>query len=224
MEHSAHDLGSLRTRARAIGEVLEMEIVAGVLTPGERLEEGALALRFGVSRTPVREALRALAGLSLVSIGANGRATVATLSATALLEAFEATAELEAALARLAAERLDAAGRDALLEAHGTGGSARDEEAFLEANRDFHDAVAAAARNAVLAETLNALDRRVAAHRRLLTWQPGRLQRSQVEHQAIVDAVLSHDGDAAARAMRLHLRLLAEDALAIVRAVEGRAA
>lgn len=224
MDPFAPDLGTLRTRARAIGLALEQEIGDGRIAPGQRLEEGALAQRFGVSRTPVREALRGLAGLGLVTIGANGRAVVASLSASALLDTFEAAAELEASLARLAAGRLDPAGRDVLLAAHRDAATAPDVERFWAANGRFHDAIAAAAQNTVLAATLEQLDRRIAAYRRLITWRRGRMERSLREHQAIVDALLAHDADAAAAAMREHLRLLGDDAMALVRAVEGRAA
>lgn len=224
MHPVAPDLGTLRTRARAIALALEQEIGDGRIAPGQRLEEGTIAQRFGVSRTPVREALRGLAGLGLVTIGANGRAVVASLSASALLDTFEAAAELEASLARLAARRLDPAGRDMLLTAHRDACAAPDVERFWEANGRFHDAIAAAAQNAVLAATLGQLDRRIAAYRRLITWRPGRMERSLREHQAIVDALLAHDADAAAAMMREHLRLLGDDAMALVRAVEGRAA
>jgi DNA-binding GntR family transcriptional regulator len=224
MDRIAPDLGTLRTRARAIALALEQDIGEGRIAPGQRLEEGALAQRFGVSRTPVREALRGLAGLGLVTIGTNGRAEVASLSASALLDMFEATAEIEASLARLAARRLDPAGRDALLAAHRAAIAAPDVEAFWTANGRFHDAIAAAAQNTVLAQTLDQLDRRIAAYRRLITWRPGRMQRSLREHEAIVDALLAHDADGAAAAMREHLRLLGDEAMALVRAVEGRAA
>src|SRR3979409_138523 len=103
----------LATVARA-GELrlqLADEIVRGVLAPGSALDETDIARRFGVSRTPVREALRQLVASGLVEARAHRGAVVAQPSLERLTGMFEAMAELEALCAGLAAERMTAAER-----------------------------------------------------------------------------------------------------------------
>ena len=86
-------------RAHSIRAALEREIVSGVLEPGAKLEQESLAERFGVSRTPVREALKLLASGGLVEIKPNKGACVVQLTVVGLAEMFETMAFLEAACA-----------------------------------------------------------------------------------------------------------------------------
>src|SRR5689334_1128467 len=94
------------TRAEELRLALADEIINGSLAPGATLEETALAQRFNVSRTPVREALRQLAASGLVETRPHRGAVVANLSHERLAAMFEAMAELEAICAGLAAERM----------------------------------------------------------------------------------------------------------------------
>ena len=86
-------------------ESIEEEIATGRLPPGSRLDEVDLAARFGVSRTPVREALNLLLGEGLIESGLRRGAVVAQITPQRLLEMFEVMAELEAMCARLAVRR-----------------------------------------------------------------------------------------------------------------------
>ena len=86
-----HDL----TQADTVRLAIEREIFGGQLAPGDALEEGRLANRFGVSRTPVREAITQLAQAGLITKRAHKRAVVAQLDPSTMLELFEALAELE---------------------------------------------------------------------------------------------------------------------------------
>ena len=88
-------------------ESIEEEIATGKLLPGTRLDEVELATRFGVSRTPIREALRLLLGEGLVETRPQRGAVVAQVTPQRLIEMFEVMAELEAMCARLAARRID---------------------------------------------------------------------------------------------------------------------
>ena len=99
------------TKADDIAVLIEEAIVSGELAPGSVLRQEHLSERFGVSRTPVREALRRLAALGLVSFEPNRGVRVRTLSQHDLHEAFLVRAELEALVTEVAARRADAARR-----------------------------------------------------------------------------------------------------------------
>ena len=98
---------------------LEDMIVSGVLRPGEKLDEAELAARFKMSRTPVREALKALRATGLIEIRGRQGVTVATISIPVLLEMFQMMAALEGLCAKLAARRATVAERTGLREIHG---------------------------------------------------------------------------------------------------------
>src|SRR6201988_2654936 len=97
------------TRAESLREKLEGAIAAGHLEPGSRLDEQEIAQRFGVSRTPVREAFRLLAANNLVELRGRQGATVRAIKAQSLVEMFQVMAELEGLCARLAARRVSQA-------------------------------------------------------------------------------------------------------------------
>ena len=98
------------TKADDIAVLIEEAIVSGELEPGSVLRQEQLSERFGVSRTPVREALRRLAALGLVSFEPNRGVRVRTLSHDDLREAFLVRAELEGLVTELAARQADAGG------------------------------------------------------------------------------------------------------------------
>src|SRR5262249_34795528 len=98
-------MASLSTKADEIALVLEDEIVSGTIEPGVVLRQEQLSERFGVSRTPIREALRRLAALGLVSFVPNRGVRVRTLSREELREAFLVRAELESLATELATPR-----------------------------------------------------------------------------------------------------------------------
>lgn len=171
--HGGSRLGSIvpteSTKADEIALVLEDEIVSGAIEPGTVLRQEQLSERFGVSRTPVREALRRLAALGLVSFVPNRGVRVRALSREELREAFLVRAELEGLATELAASRMTPADLQALDEAErrfseltielrrrSRGGGEPDPALFAEwmrANHAFHDVIYAAA-NAPLIERL----------------------------------------------------------------------
>ena len=104
--------------AQDLRDRLEEEILSGHRPPGSRLDESKLAQHFGVSRTPVREALRELAAADLVVLRPRQGAVVATVTVTQLLHMFEVMAELESFCARLAARRMSGTERRRLAEVH----------------------------------------------------------------------------------------------------------
>src|SRR3954452_6231942 len=106
------------TKADELALELEQAIVRGELAPGQVLRQEELSERYGVSRTPVREALRRRAALGLVSFEPNRGVRVRTLSRDELREAFLVRAELESLATELAVPHFGAAERDELADAH----------------------------------------------------------------------------------------------------------
>jgi DNA-binding GntR family transcriptional regulator len=203
-----------RTLADELRLALADDIVRGLLVPGAGLDETELARRFGVSRTPVREAIRQLAASGLVEVRAHRGAVVARPSEERLLGMFEAMAELEALCAGLAAERMSPAERRALEAVHEElraliqGG---DPQRYHEVNEAFHAAIYAGTHNAYLAEMTHATRSRVQPFRRAQFRNLGRMAKSHVEHDRVVIAILRGDRDGAAAAMREHIMLVCQE-------------
>jgi DNA-binding GntR family transcriptional regulator len=200
--------GSRRTLAEELRLALADDIVRGLLVPGSALDETELARRFGVSRTPVREAIRQLAASGLVEVRAHRGAVVARPSEDRLIGMFEAMAELEALCAGLAAERMSPAERGQLEAVHRELRAliqSGDPQRYHEVNEAFHAAIYAGAHNAYLAEMTHATRYRVQPFRRAQFRNLGRMAKSHVEHDRVVLAILRGDREGAAGAMRLHI-------------------
>ena len=194
--------------SESLREAIEEEVATGKLLPGTHLDEIELAQRFGVSRTPIREALSLLAGEGLVEIRPRRGAVVAQVTPQRLVEMFEVMAELEAMCARLAARRITEAELTALEAAHERcreAAATRDSDAYFYANEHFHQAIYQAGHNAFLAEQAVALQRKVRPYRRLQLRVRNRVNRSFEEHQEILDALKAGDADKAVTAIRSHV-------------------
>jgi DNA-binding GntR family transcriptional regulator len=192
-------------------DILEEEIASGVLPPGARLDEQELARRFGVSRTPVREAIQQLAAAGFVEQRPRRGAVVARFGPERLYEMFEVMAELEAMAGRLAARRLTPADRTLLLDTHARCGAARgSSDAYYAENEAFHQVIYRASGNAFLVEQCELLQRRLRPYRRLQLRYRNRVAASYTEHDAIVSALLVGDGDLAARLLRQHVAVQGE--------------
>jgi DNA-binding GntR family transcriptional regulator len=187
-------------------DVIEDEIVAGDLQPGARLDESMLAARFGVSRTPIREAIQQLAAMGLVEIRPRRGAVVALLGPEQLYEMFEVMAELEAMAGRLAARRQPPEERDMLLTSHAACGAAcNDVDAYYLENEAFHQVIYRAAGTAFLHQQCVALQKRLSPYRRMQLRVGNRVSVSLSEHGAIVDAIIAGDAPAAADQLRAHI-------------------
>jgi DNA-binding GntR family transcriptional regulator len=204
-------------RTRLVDDVhlqLADEIVRGVILPGSALDEGELARRFSVSRTPVREAIRLLAASGLVEARAHRAAIVARPSRERLLGMFEVMAELEALCAHFAAERMTAIERRDLEAIHEELRGLiqiADPERHHARNEAFHGAIYAGAHNDYLAELARTTRVRVAPFRRAQFRNLGRLAKSYAEHDRVVTAILRGEREAAAQAMREHIRTVREE-------------
>lgn len=194
--------------AQRLKQRIEDEIVSGELALGSRLDENQLAARFGVSRTPIREALLQLAVTGLVQTKPRRGAVVSTPEPHLLLAMFETMAEIEAACGRLAARRSapeDAAALREALSGCRDAMTIEDAEAYYAENYVFHTVVYRASHNAFLADQALSLHRRLAPFRRLQLRVRQRLPQSLAEHEAIVDAILAGDAAGAAEALRNHV-------------------
>ncbi|HSD59969.1 MAG TPA: GntR family transcriptional regulator [Burkholderiales bacterium] len=189
-------------------ETIAERIATAVYPPGTKLEETELASEFGVSRTPIREALIQLASEGLVDMRPRRGAMVAATDPHRLVEMFEVMAELEAMCGALAARRATEADQKALLEAHQSCELAResnDPDAYYWCNEAYHSAIYAASHNRFLAEQASALQRRLSPYRRLQLRVRDRMRTSYSEHTGIVDAIMAGDGELAARRLREHV-------------------
>lgn len=199
--------------SESLREAVEEEVATGKLAPGTHLDEIELARRFGVSRTPVREALRLLAGEGVVEIRPRRGTVVARVTPQRLVEMFEVMAELEAMCARLAARRMTESELQALDAAHAQCSAAavvRDPDAYFYANETFHQALYRAAHNGFLCDQAHALQRKLRPYRRLQLRVRNRIQRSFDEHQCVLDALRAGDGAAAVAAIRSHVMVQGE--------------
>jgi DNA-binding GntR family transcriptional regulator len=194
------------TKADEIALTIEEAIVSGELEPGTVLRQEQLSERFAVSRTPVREALRRLAALGLVSFVPNRGVRVRTLSRRELREAFLVRAELEALATELAAPRLDDDALASLEEAEARFSAAtqalraaphgesrwRLTSEWVRANHGFHDVIYRAADAPLVEQLAKSARRSFSGH---AVWVPGGsetdalYERNDREHRAIIAAL-----------------------------------
>jgi DNA-binding GntR family transcriptional regulator len=206
--------GERNTLAEELRLQLADEIVRGALLPGAALDETDLASRYGVSRTPVREALRQLAASGLVETRAHRGAIVARPTEQRLLGMFEAMAELEALCAGLAAQRMSGAERRGLEQVHEALRAlihSGDPQRYHDVNEAFHSAIYDGGHNAYLAELTLATRQRVQPFRRAQFRNLGRLAKSHAEHDRVVVAILRGDAAGATDAMRAHIMTVCEE-------------
>jgi DNA-binding GntR family transcriptional regulator len=186
----------------AYGALLDM-ILRGTIAPGEPVTERLIATHLGMSRTPVREAVRRLEGEGTLERQRGGALVVRPYSMETFLHALAVRRLLEGEAARLAAGKIvpsvlaEARERIAHLRQNGLGEAARQDD------RDFHAAIAAASGNPVLATTIADLRKRTAMFR--LGRLPERVDQVCDEHLAIVEALAAGDGEAARTAMQTHI-------------------
>jgi len=197
-----------RKRSDSIADDLEDMILEARIKDGDRLDETQLARRYAVSRTPIREALQRLAQSGLVEHLPRRGVFVRQPGAVQLLEMFEVMAELEAACARLAAQRLtdDAPGTLDAIHARSTlAAEAGDAELYYAENERFHQTIYRLSGNGFLEAEALRLQRRLKPFRRMQLRLRGRLRQSLDEHAAIIAALGAADGARAAEQMRAHV-------------------
>jgi len=206
-------MSAAQSRSSQLREAIEELIAVGAVAPGQHLDETELAARFGVSRTPIREALIQLESMGLVVIRPRRGALVAELGPRQLVEMFELMSELEAVCARLGARRMTAIEQGALGAAHAAcraASQSADSDDYYYKNEAFHHAIYHGSHNQFLIDQAMALSRRLRPYRRLQLRVRDRLPASFAEHDALVTAILAGDGELAARLAREHVMIQGE--------------
>ena len=202
------------TRTEILVSEIEKLIVNGSMVPGQRLDEMVLAKKYGVSRTPVREAIRALIAIGLVQNTGKQGSQVAKLSISMLIEMFELMAVLEGMCAQLAARRatknqlFEMQKTHELLEKTFEKGTHKE---FYNVNLQFHDLLYNASNTQYLAEETLRLRRRLSPYRMRVTFQPGRMNSTLEEHNKILIAIKKGESELAKNEAISHLRLIGND-------------
>ncbi|MER8014187.1 GntR family transcriptional regulator [Streptomyces griseoluteus] len=195
-------IGSVRERVLA---ALRQDIISGRLGPGDRLVERELADRYGVSRVPVREAIRALVGEGFVLFESARRTVVRRLTPDDVRELFELREALEVYAAGLAASRATPGALEdlrALLAEAATATEAGEAEAITDVNTRFHDRILAMAGNGLLVSVLEPVDGRL----RWLTRRNAEWPQLLTEHHGLYAAIASGDPDRARAHALAHVR------------------
>ncbi|TLM66618.1 MAG: GntR family transcriptional regulator [Deltaproteobacteria bacterium] len=194
-----------QTLREKILETIRDAILRGALKPGERVSEPELAERFGISRTPIREAFRQLESEGYLEVIPRKGAVVASLSERDVVEFYAIKSILEGHAARIAAERLS--DRDierleainAKLQQIAADG---DVKSFFRVHDEFHDLFIKASGNDKLAELITQLVLKFNRLRLASLSQPGRMEISVQEHRKIIEAFRQHDGERAENLVR----------------------
>lgn len=195
-----------------VAERIEAAIISGQLEPGSRLSEQALAASLGVSRGPLREAIRRLEGRKLLERTPNIGVRVAALSLKDLNEVLQVREALEGMACGLAAQSMsdaDIAGLARLLEGHEKQKSVQEGKGYYQESKDFdfHFRIVAGSGNERLVQMLTGdLYYLLRVYRYKSSTKPGRAMEALQEHRAIVSALERRDAAAAEQAMREHLR------------------
>lgn len=200
-------------RADHILDDLEEMIVTGSFADGERLDEIRLSEHFGVSRTPIREALQKLATSGLVEQRPRRGVFVVEPGPVELVEMFEAMAELEASCGSLAAKRITEPQLLVLKETNNQCKLAvaeNDADQYYTHNEKFHHLIYEAAQSSYLRELAAKLQKRLKPYRRLQLHLRGRLEQSMSEHEAILGALSDGKSALAADALRGHVAVQGE--------------
>lgn len=202
---------STRTLAERVFARLQDDIVRGVIAPGTKVGETELASRYGVSRGPLREAIRRLESRKLLEREAHVGTRVASLSFADLIEIYHVREALEGMAARLAAVNMsneEVAGLANLLGQHEQQQDLREDTAYFqrEGDLDFHYRIIQGSHNGTLIQMLiGELYHLVRMYRYQFSTISNRPQKALNEHRRIVEAIEARDGEMAELLMRRHI-------------------
>lgn len=189
-----------------VRDALQQDIECGRLSPGTVLDERSLAAQFGVSRTPVREALRQLAVAGLVKTTPHAGAHVARKSIAEVRAMLEYLSEMEPICAKLAARRVGPALRNKFeLALADCRTHAQEGLGYGEANARFHEVIYEGCHNSYLADQIRMVRRQLRMYHTHQYQSQSQINRSLEEHQQITRAILAGDEKRAAEAMMKHL-------------------
>lgn len=189
-------------------ERLRNLVVEDALKPGEKVPEKDLCESFGVSRTPLREALKVLASEGLVVLQANRGARVAEVTREELENTFPVIATLEQLAGEMACRHLTAAGigyikkrHDAMVKAF----IARDRKAYFRANQDIHNALLEGAQNEILESHHRILAGRVRRARFMVNMSDERWAQAIQEHEQMMEKLRERDALGLGQLMKTHM-------------------
>ncbi len=194
--------------SQEIAKRIREMIRKGVLKKGDRIVEKPLCQAMGVSRTPLREALRLLSSEGLIELIPNRGGFVAEPSMKDIREMFQVMSILEGTCARECAKKIDDKGLTKLeklfdkLEKYF---EQENHEKYMSVNHSYHTLVQELAGNKVLSEVINGLRQKILLYRYRQIYLPNRLNTSMQEHRDLQDAFRKRDPEAAERLMKEHL-------------------
>lgn len=213
-------IDSYRPLRETVCEVLRDAIQRGILEPGERLMEIQLAEELGISRTPVREAIRKLEQEGYVIMMPRRGTYVSSMSVRDVKEIFEIRSALESLATTLATMRIEADELEKLrtllteIEGHI---ERKDIEKIVATDIEFHGLLYQVSRNERLVAIISNLKEQLARFRTLSMSYPGRLKETLAEHRAMVEAIAEGDVDAARDAAERHMEQAEETLLKAMR-------
>lgn len=204
--------------AHAVVSELKQLIYSGAVQPGERLNEAALATRMGISRGPIREAMKVLAGLGLVTAVPNKGVFVRQLSLREMIEVYEMRAMVFGYAAERACDHMTEEHKQAmaaLLAAMDAACEADEGTRYYELNLDFHALLLKLSNNRRAQQAYDDYVKELHLVRRKYFNVPGNMRRSNVEHRAIFEAIVANQPAQARTAAEQHVlsgrgRLLAQ--------------
>jgi DNA-binding GntR family transcriptional regulator len=202
-------------------EHLRHLIVEGVLAPGTKLNERELCETLGISRTPLREAMKVLGAEGLVDILPNRGASVSRMSETEIWETFELMSGLEALSGELACERITAVELAEIKALHYAMLSCKaqnDLPGYYSRNQAIHDKINEAARNSVLRHTYLTLNRRLQALRFKSNFRADKWDSAVHDHEEMIKALDARDGKKLSAVLRQHLLDKRDAVLAVAQA------
>ena len=201
-------LDAYKPLREVVSETLRQAIRDGIFKPGERLMEIPLSEELGVSRTPIREAIRKLELEGFVIMIPRRGTDVADISLKDISQVFEIRSALEELAGALAAERITAEEIEYLermLVEIGTYIEKKDMDRIVEADVNFHEVLYKASRNERLVEIIHNLREQTLRFRTVSMNQPGRLAKTWEEHRLLVEAIADRDANKARKIARLHM-------------------
>jgi DNA-binding GntR family transcriptional regulator len=200
------------TLANVLRRHISDSILQNEIAPGTRLDEQRLAAQFGVSRTPVREALTQLSAAGLVTTRPHAGSIVRPIEQARVSSLCEAAIELESLCARLAASKMSVMELGRLKswhEACAAADSSDDVDRYAQSNRNFHSTIITGTHNSDLADCVEMCRLRIAPYQRLPFALEERRAAVQAEHAAILRALERRSPEEAEAAMREHLSVAA---------------
>ncbi|MFD1557496.1 GntR family transcriptional regulator [Paraburkholderia silviterrae] len=191
-----------------VSRIREM-IIDGDLPPGSRIPEKELCAKFGISRTPLREALKMLSAEGHIVLLPNRGARVVDLTPQEVAELYEVTGALEALAGELACERITPEELEEIRAHHERMVACFEQEdmkGYYACNRAIHERIMAASRNSELIALYSTVNARIRRARFVIAMPRGRWSEAMAEHEGMVNALVRKDGVTLGRILRMHLR------------------